>query len=259
MATTKRIQSLERAAMILELFQNQVTELGLKEIVEKTELNKSTAFGIVNSLTDLGYLMQNSENQKYSLGPKILSLSTALRMNNVIVRITHPYLEELANRYQETVHSAIDAGNASVIYLDKVESDSSIIINTKMGVKNYMHCTGVGKCLLAYKPVEECDRLLRFPLTARTYNTFTEREPLYEELKKIRERGYAMDRDEIEIGLSCVSVPPSPPSVASSGGYKRSSNCSCATMNCPAVSAFPRYTRAACRFPSVSSSARTLH
>ena len=77
-ATTKRIQSLERAAMILELFQNQVTELGLKEIVEKTELNKSTAFGIVNSLTDLGYLMQNSENQKYSLGPKILSLSTCL-------------------------------------------------------------------------------------------------------------------------------------------------------------------------------------
>ena len=183
-ATTRRIQSLERAAMILELFQNQVTELGLKEIVEKTELNKSTAFGIVNSLTDLGYLMQNSENQKYSLGPKILSLSTALRMNNMIVRITHPYLEELANRYQETVHSAIDAGNASVIYLDKVESDSSIIINTKMGVKNYMHCTGVGKCLFAYKSVEECDRLLRFPLTARTYNTFTEREPLYEELKK---------------------------------------------------------------------------
>ena len=157
MATTKMIQSLERAAMILELFQNQVTELGLKEIVEKTGLNKSTAFGIVNSLTELGYLMQNNENQKYCLGPKILSLSTALRMNNVIVRITHPYLESIASRYQETVHSAIDAGNASVIYLDKVESDSSIIINTKMGVKNYMHCTGVGKCLLAYKSEEECD------------------------------------------------------------------------------------------------------
>ena len=72
MATTKMIQSLERAAMILELFQNQVTELGLKEIVEKTGLNKSTAFGIVNSLTELGYLMQNNENQKYCLGPKIL-------------------------------------------------------------------------------------------------------------------------------------------------------------------------------------------
>lgn len=207
MATTKMIQSLERAAMILELFQNQVTELGLKEIVEKTGLNKSTAFGIVNSLTELGYLMQNSENQKYCLGPKILSLSTALRMNNVIVRITHPYLESIANRYQETVHSAIDAGNASVIYLDKVESDSSIIINTKMGVKNYMHCTGVGKCLLAYKSEEECDRILQFPLAARTYNTLTEREPLYKELAKIRHNGYAMDNDEIEIGLTCVSVP----------------------------------------------------
>lgn len=207
MATTKIIQSIERASAILELFQNQVTELGLKEIVEKTELNKSTAFGIVNSLTELGYLMQNTDNQKYSLGPKILSLSTAMRMNNLIMRIAHPYLETLANKYQETVHCAIDVGNASIIYLDKVESDSSIVINSKLGVKNYMHCTGVGKCLLAYKSEEELDRILRFPLTARTYNTFTERDPLYAELSKIRSLGYAMDNEEIEIGLSCVSVP----------------------------------------------------
>ena len=207
MATTKRIQSIERAAAVLELFQNHVTELGLKEIAERTELNKSTTFGIVNSLMELGYLMQNRENQKYSLGPKILTLASALRMNNIIMRITHPYLEELAGRYQETVHSAIDAGNASVIYLDKVESDSSIIINTKMGVKNYMHCTGVGKCLLAYKTEQECDRILHFPLTARTYNTRIAREPLYEELRRIRECGYAMDNEEIEIGLSCIAVP----------------------------------------------------
>lgn len=207
MATTKIIQSLERAASILELFQNQITELSLKEIVDKTELNKSTAFGIVNSLAELGYLMQNSDNQKYSLGPKILLLSTAMRMNNLIMRISHPYLENIANKYQETVHCAIDVGNASIIYLDKVESDSSLVINSKLGVKNYMHCTGVGKCLLAYKSQDELDRILSFPLTARTYNTFTQKEPLYAELAKIKELGYAMDNEEIEIGLSCVSIP----------------------------------------------------
>lgn len=207
MATTKTIQSLERATAILELFQDDITELGLKDISLSLGLNKSTAFGLVNSLTTLGYLMQNEENQKYSLGPKILTLSAALRMNNIIIRIAHPYLEELAEKYHETVHCAIDAGGASVIYLDKVESDSSIVINTKMGVKNYMHCTGVGKCLLSYKSVEECDRILSFPLQPRTFNTLTDRESLYRELQLSRERGYAMDNEEIEIGLTCVAFP----------------------------------------------------
>lgn len=207
MATTKIIQSIERAASILELFQDNVSELGLKDISELLNLNKSTTFGLVNSLTALGYLMQNEDNQRYSLGPKILSLSAALKMNNVLIRIAHPYLQELADKYHETVHSAIDAGGASVIYLDKVESDSSIVINTKMGVKNYMHCTGVGKCLLSFKSIEECDRILSFPLQARTYNTLTTRDALYKELELSRNRGYAMDNEEIEIGLSCVSFP----------------------------------------------------
>ena len=113
MATTKVIQSLERASAVLELFQGHVTDLSLKEIAEKTDLNKSTAFGLVNSLTALGYLMQNTENQRYSLGPKILSLASSLRMNNILLRVSHPYLEELAKKYHETVHSAIDAGGAS--------------------------------------------------------------------------------------------------------------------------------------------------
>lgn len=207
MATTKTIQSLQRAAMILDLFTDNVTELSLKEIVDQTELNKSTTFGLVNSLVDIGYLMQNPENQKYCLGIKILSLSNSLRMNNVLIRVAHPYLERLANKYQETIHSAIDGGNASVIYLDKVESDSSILITTKIGVKKDMYCTGVGKCLMAYKSKDELDKILKFPLYKRTDNTFTNRDELYAELDNIRKCGYALDNDEIEVGLSCIAVP----------------------------------------------------
>lgn len=205
MATTKIIQSLERAMSILELFQNHVVELSLKDISEMMNLNKSTTFGLVNSLAALGYLIQNEENQKYSLGPKILFLANSLKMNHVLIRIAHPYLEELVYKYHETAHSAIQSEN-SVIYLDKVESDSSFFINTQMGVKNYMHCTGVGKCLLSYKTEEEIDRLLSFPLQAKTYNTITQRDALLKELRLSRLRGYSMDNEEIEIGLSCVGV-----------------------------------------------------
>ena len=208
MPTTKIIQSIERAATILELFDDNIPELSLKEISLKSNLNKSTTFGLVNTLTALGYLVQNKDTQKYFLGPKILTLASAIKMNNVLISLTHPFLEELAQKYHETCHCAIDSGSGSVIYLDKVgSSSSSILITTKIGIKNYMHCTGIGKCLLAYKSENEIDQLFKFPLVGKTYNTITTRESLMKELTVIRKQGYAMDNEEIEIGLACVAVP----------------------------------------------------
>ena len=206
MATTKTIQSLERAFAILELFQNNKSEMSLKEISDSLGLNKSTTFGLVNSLTTLGYLLQNDDNQKYSLGLKILSLTNAVKTNNILIRAARPYLEELSAKYRETVHSAQEM-NGSIVYLDKVEADTSIYINTQMGTKNYMHCTGVGKVLLAYKSDEELDAFLSKPLKALTFNTITEPKAFKAEMRRIRENGFGGDDEEIEIGLSCVAVP----------------------------------------------------
>lgn len=91
MPTTKIIQSIERAATILELFGDNIPELSLKEISLKSNLNKSTTFGLVNTLTALGYLVQNKDTQKYFLGPKILTLASAIKMNNVLISLTHPF------------------------------------------------------------------------------------------------------------------------------------------------------------------------
>ena len=206
MATTKTIQSLERAFAILELFQNNKSELSLKEISVSLNLNKSTTFGLVNSLTTLGYFLQNEDNQKYSLGLKILSLTNAVKTNNILIRASRPYLEELSAKYRETVHSAQEL-NGSIVYLDKVEADTSIYINTQMGTKNYMHCTGVGKVLLAYKSPEELDMFLDQPLKPLTFNTITDPDDFKKEMSKIHENGYGGDDEEIEIGLSCVAVP----------------------------------------------------
>lgn len=206
MATTKPVQSVVRATGILELFQHEKSELGLKEIAELLDLNKSTAFGLTNTLYELGYLIQNSENQKYSLGPKILMLSNSLKTNNILINAAHPSLEWLTHKYHETTHSAVQSGSR-IIYLDKVESQSSIFINTMMGVINYAYCTGVGKCLLSYLSEDELDQRLTFPLTPKTYNTITQRDQFLEELALNRERGYALDNEEIEIGLSCVAFP----------------------------------------------------
>lgn len=206
MATTKPIQSLERAFSILELLGGEESELSIKEISDRLALNKSTVFGAINTLMRLGYLIQNPKNQRYSLGMKILSLANSVKTHNVVIMTAHPYLEDLSRRFQETAHCAARHGDG-VIYLDKVEAHRSIYINTQIGTRNYMHCTGVGKCILAYMKPEEQEKILSGNLRTMTYNTITNVERLKEELSRVAKLGYAEDNEEIELGLSCVAVP----------------------------------------------------
>ena len=207
MATTKNIQSVERAFSILELFQKTgCTEHSLKEIAQALDLNKSTTFGLVNTLTALGYLQQNQENQKYALGLKLLSFSNTVKVQNIIIRTVHPYLEQLNRKYGETVHCAVRQGDG-VIYVDKVEATGSIHISTQIGTLNDLHCTGVGKCILAYMMPEEQERICSGNLKTMTVHTITNAQQLRREIEEIRARGFATDNEEIAIGLSCLAVP----------------------------------------------------
>ncbi len=207
MSTTKSIQSVERAFSILELFQQTgCAEHSLKEIAQALELNKSTAFGLVNTLTELGYLQQNRENQKYALGLRLLSFSNTVKVQNIIIRTVHPYLEQINRKYGETVHCAVRQGDG-VIYIDKVEATGSIHISTQIGTLNDLHCTGVGKCILAYMPPEDQERVLNGPLKTMTIHTVTNAEQLRREIETVRRQGYATDSEEIAIGLSCLAVP----------------------------------------------------
>ena len=207
MATTKNIQSVERAFSILEMFQqSNHSEHSVKEISVFLGLNKSTTFGLINTLTNLGYLQQNSENQKYALSLKLLSFSNTIKLQNIIIRTVHPYLERLTNRYGETAHCAI-GHNDGVIYIDKVETTGSIYLSTQIGTRNDLHCTGVGKCILAYLPPEQQELIFSKSLATKTYYTITNSERLREEIRNVSQKGYALDREEFSIGLSCVAVP----------------------------------------------------
>ena len=174
MATTKTIQSVERAFSILEYLQQcGGGERSVKEIADALELNKSTAFGLINTLTTLGYLQQNADNQKYVLSLKLLSFSNTIKVQNSIIRTVHPYLEQISLKYGEIAHCGVAQGD-SVFYVDKVESSRSLSINTQIGTKNYLHCTGVGKCILAYMPEDEQQHILAGPLKALTFNTIVD-------------------------------------------------------------------------------------
>lgn len=208
MATTKNVQSVERAFSILELLQNAGSgEMSLKDIASALGLNKSTTFGLVNTMVNLGYLQQNSSNQQYMLGLRLLGFSEAVKQQSILRQVVHPYMERLNEKYDETVHCAIRYGE-KILYIDKVEATNSpIYINTRVGATRDMHCTGVGKCILANMPEDQQREILSKPLKTATYNTITNSKQLQIELEKIRKDGYAYDNEESVVGLFCVAVP----------------------------------------------------
>lgn len=201
-----RIQSIDRAVQVLKCFSEQNKELKLTDIADELGLSKSTVHGIVSTLKYHGLLDQDNSTQKYSLGLYLMELGDIVSNSLNIRRITTPVIEDVCNKLNETVHIGKLKGK-EVVYIDKIESNQSIRLFTNIGASNPSHCTGVGKCMLAYLDYDTLIDNLPEKLEARTEHTITERAELLKELKKVRENGYCLDDEEFVEGLTCVAAP----------------------------------------------------
>ncbi len=206
MKKTKNIQSIERACAILEFFEPENKPKSVKEISDYLDLSKSTAYGLISTLANLGYLTQNPETLKYSLGLKLLSLASATSQSNILTKTANHHLQKLSFKFQETCLFAVEE-NGHIVYLDKTESPSSISINTRIGTKKELFCTGVGKCYLAFLPKDNSENIINLGLFKKTPNTIDDKEELIKELELIKKYGYAVDNEEYELGISCIAVP----------------------------------------------------
>ncbi len=200
------IQSVERALAILEEFSVREKELGVTEIAKRVGLNKSTCFNLINTLLQKGYLEQNPDNGKYRLSLKIFQLGKIYEAGLELREIAKPFLQELVDKTGETVHLVI-RDRREAVYIEKVEGPSAIKIISQIGTRVNLHCTGVGKVLLAFLPSEYIERLTQHPLKKFTENTITDKEKLLAHLREIKEKGYSIDDEEIEVGLRCVAAP----------------------------------------------------
>lgn len=203
---TNIIQSVDRALRILEGFSLKEKELGVTEISKRTGLNKSTCFGLIQTLQNRGYLEQNTENGKYKLGLRVFELGQIFESGLDVLTIAKPYLKELVEKAKETVHLAI-LNKSEAVYMEKVEGPSAINIISQIGNRVNFHCTGVGKAILAYLPEENVNGLLKRDLVSFTKNTITDTEKLRQQLSEIKKKGYSIDDEEIEIGLRCIAAP----------------------------------------------------
>lgn len=206
MPAKKYIQSIERAGAVLNCFSERKTQLKLVEIAQQLGLGKSTVHGIVDTLTHLSLLDQDPVTSQYRLGTANIRYGELAKASIDVIAIARPQLEWLCDQVNETVHLAQLSGQ-EVVYIDKVETSQSMRIATARGSRNPAFCTGVGKAMLAYVPEADLEPLFASERPARTAQTITERGALLDEFARIRRQGYATDRDEIEVGLSCLAIP----------------------------------------------------
>lgn len=201
-----RIQSVERAFSILEQFSQNERELGVTVIAKRIGLHKSTCFGLLYTLQELGYIQQNPETGRYGLGLKIFELGQTYLEGQDLRQLANPYLRRLVEQTQETAHLVVLEGKTAV-YIDKVEGSHAITISSRIGQRAKMHCTGVGKALMAHMPESDLAQVFAGGLERCTENTITDEAKLRGHLKTIRDSGYAIDDEEIEVGLRCVAAP----------------------------------------------------
>lgn len=200
------VQSVERAIDILEYIARN-NGAGVSDIARALGLNKSTAFGLIKTLVGRHYLFKDEKTDTYYLTLRLSTLGNREVLHQAVVGSARPYLEKLLDKYGETIH-LVTSTRDSVVYIDKLEGTKSIRVATQVGDSLPMHCTGVGKAILAFRDKEEVSAYIQNTKLPRfTANTITDPELLGEELAAVRLQGYAVDNEEIQPDVFCVAAP----------------------------------------------------
>jgi IclR family transcriptional regulator, KDG regulon repressor len=201
------VKSVSRALDIITLVSMKKEGLGVTEIANQMDINKSSVYRILTTMSHYGYIEQDAESGRYRLGYTFLDIGSKLLDSLDIRTEAKPYLLELGKFTDEVIHLVVyDQGE--VVYIEKFEGTETLRMHSKVGKRAPMHCTGVGKAILAYLPSAITEDILnRKGLPVHTQYTITDREKFLSELEAVKQRGYALDLQENEVGITCIAVP----------------------------------------------------
>jgi IclR family transcriptional regulator, acetate operon repressor len=203
-AGTGGVQSIERAFELLEALADGGGTLGLPQLASTSGLPLPTIHRLIRTLVALGYVRQE-KSRHYVLGPRLIRLGESA--GQMLSTWAMPHLTALVQSLGETANLAMLDGD-QIVYIAQVPGRHSMRMFTEVGRRVSPHCTAVGKALLAHLPEGEIDAVIRSRgLKSFTRNTITSATLLKRELKTIRERGYAVDNEEIDEGLRCIGAP----------------------------------------------------
>jgi IclR family transcriptional regulator, KDG regulon repressor len=201
-----RLSSVANSLRLIKAFSEDHYEIGISDLAKRLGLAKSTVHRLASTLLDQGMLEQNEGDGKYRLGLALFELGTLVRRKMDFTVEARPFLRTLMEKTGETVHLAI-LDHDSVLYIITHESKQALRMGSKVGTRVPVHCTAVGKTLLAFQPEEEIERILARGLPASAPNTLVDAKALRRELVLVRARNYALDDEESEVGLRAIAAP----------------------------------------------------
>lgn len=195
-----------RTLDVLEALAASPEPLGVTELAARLGTTKSAAYRILATLEQRGYIAKDPLNARYRLGVRLAFLGQQALEGFDLRQEARPLLEGLHGRFQETVNLGVRDGR-EIVYIDMIESSHGLRMAARLGGRDPISTTALGKAILAHLPVAERERLLEPPLPARTPATLTDPAALAAELVRIRQRGVAEDRGENEPGSRCLGAP----------------------------------------------------
>lgn len=201
-----RLSSVANAIRLTKAFSENEYEMGISALAARLGLAKSTVHRLATTLVEYDMLEQNRETGKYRLGLALFELGTLVRRKMDVMSEAQAQIHALADLTGETVQLAI-LDHLSVLYIRIRESRQAVRMSTGLGSRAPAHCTSVGKVLLAYQPGDLVKQVIDNGLPRFTEHTITTPAALVEELASIRQKGYALDDEEMETGLRCVAAP----------------------------------------------------
>ena len=201
------VQSIDRALSILEVLSDYSEGLGVTEISEQVNLHKSTVYRLLTTLIYKGYVVQDAETNKYGITLKLFELGSKKVESMDLLSVSKEYTKKLMESVNEVVHLVVREGS-EIVYIDKVEANNTIMMASTIGKRSPMYCTSVGKAILAHLPEKKVKEIWdNSKIVKYTDYTITDFEELKTELEDIRQKGYAVDNEENEIGVRCIGVP----------------------------------------------------
>jgi len=200
------VRAVERALQILECFDDENPERGVSEIAQVVGLHKATTHRIITTLLNFGYMERSPDGQKYRLGIRLTELGLKVVRQMDLRREAEPYMRQFVTEWDETCDLSIfDRGE--VFYIEVLRGSRALTIAAAIGQRLPAYCTASGKLFLAYLSPTTLESILGQKMTAFTVNTITSPEAIRNQLGTTRQVGYAIDDEELEVGIYAISAP----------------------------------------------------
>lgn len=207
MPEPQRLSSVRNAVRVLKAFSARHRTFGVSELARRLDLTTSTTHRLLATLAAEHLVEQDPVTGRYQLGLGVYDLIAAVSPGYDLTEAVLPPMTILRQRTGETVQVGVLDGR-EVVYVERLESTHTLRMFLDVGRRNWAHCTGTGKVLLAHLPSDVLDRTLDgWELVATTANTIVDHAALRRELAAIREQGYATNDEEYEIGAVSVGAP----------------------------------------------------